>query len=296
MHDGALAAARRAQEGDDLALQHFEVDVLQHLDALLVAEADALQPHMAYSPRHLDGAPGLLHWRRRVYYLEESLSRGYGPDEAVDHHARLPDRHRQHLHVEQELRQLSRTQVAVDRPVAPVPEDQPHGDEEGKGQGLHHHGLRPEYPDHGARNVRILCLEPPLLVLLGGEGLDHAHPSEVLLKHGAQLGHVLHGGPPQAPQPDSQLCGNDGPDGDKAYSQQPKLPVQSYHDESRAYYEEDEVGAPYDAADNEHPHSFDVGNGPGHEVAGVLPVVEAEAEALDAVVKGVAKIVDDGFG
>ena len=47
---------------------------------------------------------------------------------------------------------------------------------------------------------------------------------------------------------------------------------------------------------DEHPNVFDVRNDSGHQVAGMMPVMERETQALSVVVELLSDVVDDALG
>ena len=91
--DRRLAAAGRAEQGDDLARLRLEVDVAEHGADRVVAEGDVVEAHVALDVRQRDGVRLLLDRGLGVEDLEDALAGGAGARELLDDEAEHAHRH-----------------------------------------------------------------------------------------------------------------------------------------------------------------------------------------------------------
>ena len=132
-----------------------------------------------------------------------------------------------------------------------------------------------------------------LLVVGGRERLDHPRAGEILLQRGVQYCELLLRFEPGVAHSQPYHAGNGHGHGQQREAEQSELPVEPHHQDDDHGEEHDEVRRPHDDEVDEHADRLHVGDRLGHQVAGVLAVVEAEAEALDVVVEPVSQVVDD---
>ncbi len=125
--------------------------------------------------------------------LEQARARGGGALGEVEDHAERAHRRDQHVQVQVERGELAERQVRVNHGVAP---DQQHRGEAELGQEAdhrvvlrfqagRHHRLVEHAPDAALKALQLAGL--------AGEGLDDAHPGDVLLGVRGQLGDALLG-------------------------------------------------------------------------------------------------------
>ena len=93
VHDGALAAPGRAQEGDDLARLDLEGDVPEDRGGAVILKGDVVEGNVALDLLQLNGARPLLHRRGGIEHLEDALARGDSPCRDVDEEAHHADGH-----------------------------------------------------------------------------------------------------------------------------------------------------------------------------------------------------------
>ena len=290
---GALAAARRAQESDDFPGGNVEIEVTQDQRVLAVLEAHVLEPHVAGRPPHLDGVAAVLDRRFGVEHLEDARRGRHRPREVVHDHARHAERLGQDLQIEDELRELAKRHAPVDH--AETAEQQHHAERQQEDE-QHERAVErvePHGPVHVVGNGLVVDTELLLLVVGGGERLDHLRTCQVLLQRGVQDRQLLLDLEPGVPHPQPYQAGHAHRHGQQCQADQPQLPVESHHQDDDHDEEHDEVGRAHDDEVDEHPDRLHVGNRLGHQFPGVLPVVEAEAKVLDVVVEPVAQVVDD---
>ena len=185
VNEGGLARARLAYEGNGLSAAEGEIDVVEHVLAVLVvterdvAQFDALLQGMDGSGGggFLDGVYSLedfvyaLHGGHALRYVVGRLGEIFqGLDEAVEDD-----------HVEDEGGSVDAAVVGEDEGAAvPEDEDDEHGAEEfagGMGQGLAQVDL-----DEQPAVLVGAVFEAAGHLVLGGEGLDDAHAAEGFLK------------------------------------------------------------------------------------------------------------------
>ena len=153
--------------------------------------------------------------------------------------------------------------------------------------------MEPHGPVHVVGHGLVVDSELLLLVVGGGERLDHPRAAQVLLQGGVKDCELLLGLEPGVAHPQPYQAGHAHRHGQQRQADQPQLPVQPHHQDDDHDEEHDEVGCAHDDEVYEHADRFHVGDRLGHQVAGVLAVVEAEAQVLDVVVEPIAKVVDD---
>ncbi len=133
-------------------------------------------------------------------------------------------------------------------------------------------------------------LEAARLERLTRKGFDHSHTCQVLLQHGierSQSGlHLLEQGTDgHHKAPDEQQHQRDGRQGDKG---QPPVHQQQQHGAAQDH----DQGV--DKLEESHPgelaHHLHVAGEARHQLAGLSPVVIAEAETLDFIEEGVAHV------
>src|SRR5919109_3404753 len=71
--DGALAAARRPQDGDNFARGGVDGDLLQSWDACVVRKRDLVKAHVSASPTHRFSIGFLDHRRVSIEYLKQAF-------------------------------------------------------------------------------------------------------------------------------------------------------------------------------------------------------------------------------
>ena len=183
--------------------------------------------------------------------------------------------------------------MALDDLAPAEPQDEAQRRHEGELSQGRVESVEPLRLDGVVGHALVLALEPALLVVLGGKGPDHPDARQVLLQDRAELAHLLVRAQPDAPHPQPEYRRLEGRGGQEAHADEAEAPVELQQEHGHAYEQSDEVRSPDDAHVYEHADTLHVGDGAGHQVARVLPVVEAEAHALDVVEKQVAQPVGD---
>ena len=178
---GALAAARRSQEGDDPPRWNVEIEVLKNGSVLAVLEVHLIEPDVAGWPPHRDGVAAVLDRRLGVEHLEDARRGRHRPREVVHDHARHAERLGQDLQIEDELRELAQRHAPVDHPQ---PAKQQHHAERQQEDEQHERAVERVEPHrlvHVVGDGLIVDSELLLLVVGGGERLDHPRAAQVLL-------------------------------------------------------------------------------------------------------------------
>ena len=139
-------------------------------------------------------------------------------------------------------------------------------------------------------------VELRLLVLLGAERLDHPHSGEALLEHGGHAARVSLDLRPHDAEPAADPHGDGRRQGHGAEAQEAELPVGGQEQPGNGPQEHEDVHRVDEPEADEPADALHVGRGPGHHVAGPLPVVEAKAEGLETQEEGVSQIEGHALG
>ncbi len=216
-----------------------------------------------------------------------------GAGERVDHHAELAHRHLQDRHEGEIFGERADRDLAREHLAAADPEQEAHGEEEGVG---HRGGVAHPKVDPAVGECERLLgdrIELGELVGLGGEGADHPDAAEVLLHHPRQYAELFLECQParaQAQPGDHRAPGGERHEAQRDQAERRLAPQQqggADPDQDGAQHEADHAGVD-DRAD-----ALDVEHAAGDQFAGVDPVVEAEAQALQLRVVGHAQVVGD---
>ena len=286
----ALARAGGAHHGHGAARGHVQVDVAQHLGAVVVAERHAAHLDPAAAGRQRLGARGRGQLRLAVQDLEHAVARGHRALGHAQRHAEHAHRAGQHDHVAVEGHEVADGDGAVD---GLAPAHQQDGRQPELGQEADEgvvEGAQPGGDHRLVEHPRDGLVEAVHLARLLREGLDHAHAAHVLLGLGRQLGDalldLLRGGPVQAPvaggRPDDQRHrgqrhrGQDRVHRDHHHG--------GDHDGQQRLHHEDQAVAQEEA------HRLQVHRRARHQLAGLLAVEEAQLQRLQVAVHPVAQV------
>ena len=289
---GALAGARRPEQGDHLPRLDLEAHVRQRLRPGVVADGHAFELDVPPNVRQLAGVP--LRGRRRlgVQHLQNSLAGSGGAahvEYPVDGVAYRP---RDQTDVSQERHDFPGSGSAGEHLASSQPQyeaDRQGGQERERRPP---HGPVPlgavaQVGNRGRALVELRRFEP-----LRAEDLDDPHADDVLLQHRrqpARLGLELRVYFAQ-PLPRQRPCQVQREEGDYNETEAPVRPQDDgrHGDEHRRHREKPQRPECHDALQDRH-----VGRRARHEVARPLPVVEAEAQAQQRVEDVVPQVVAD---
>ena len=180
LRDRGLAGARVADESDGRAGGDVEIDPVEDLVAAAVPEPDMLEADMALDPRQVACSLGVAHLRLLVEHGHDLVQRGRGREERVVELRELLDRVEEVLHVEHEGEQRSEGDVALEIEVAAVAE---HDGERDRGEQVDEREVEAVEDDRLHVRVAIALGDRAEVVharALAGEGVDDAHPGDVL--------------------------------------------------------------------------------------------------------------------
>ena len=301
MYEGALAGAGCAEDGDELAGIDLEADVMDDGGvSLLVAHGDAVELDVPAGAVEGACVRALFDRGLGVDNVEDALTGGVSAGEHVDHEAHHAHGHGHEADVEDEGGEVTGGEAVGGDLSSAEPEDGAgRGGEDECHQGAVEGELLGCVVGEVADGVGTLG-ELPLGVPSRAEDLDDLDAGDVFLEDGGHLaGLCLHSAPRV-----SQLAGHskcapeDG--GHEEHDDYGEPPVDVEHDDGH----EEEGGDHRESADEGGAHEtldgLDVGGGLGHEVAGLLLVVEAEAEVLepgeDVVADVIGGLLGDGLG
>ena len=275
---------------------NLEAHVAQHRRALAllavaerhVLEADRPFPHLEVARIRL-----VTNLRLEVEHLEEAAAAGRGPRHRVDRKRDLAHRHLEDGHEGEEGRQLSDGELLRNHLLAADPQHQTHRDEVREG---HRRGALHEYADapvgDGA-GTRGDGVEPRQLEGLGDEGAHHPNAAEVLLHHPGEHRELLLQRVPQDTEPQPGDRGTDRHQWREAEREAPEQPVDGHEQPRPAADQDQEQDRALEPRAHPQLGAFDVEDAPGHQVAGVHPVVVAEREGLHLGVEVEAHLVGD---
>ena len=108
-----------------------------------------------------------------------------------DEHPRHPQRPDQHEDVEVEREDVADLQVAVEHLVAAVPEDRDHRDRRQEVDERHEPAAQLRRGERTVEHAVGRGLEPPDLLALGAEALDHPDAGQALLHDARDAGELL---------------------------------------------------------------------------------------------------------
>ena len=151
-----------------------------------------------------------------------------------------------------------------------------------------------EHPHGGEVLVQKLVVHRRVagrLVVLAGEGPDHAHPREVLLQHRVQPPERLLDLPEERPDPADEPHEQQRDDGHYGQRDEGELPVEVEEQDRRADEHHDGVGELDDAGAREAADLLHVAGQAGDELARLDPVVVGEGEPLYPLEERVAQVV-----
>ena len=290
--DGRLAGARRTDDAERLARADGERHPAQRLRVAIlgpIGERDVLEAQLAAGQRQRWRRRLVRHVRLLIEHLEQPLAGGGGARERVDHHAELAHRQLQNGHERQELDQAAHRGLAIHHLEPAHQQHQAHGGVVGEG-----HHRRVLHPDADALAGQQQCpprgaVELAHLVILRGEGAHHANPAQVLVHHPGENRHALLQLVPALAQLQPR---HDGAPADHRHEAHRDQRHERIGDEQLVGAEPDqhgEVEGAQQAEGHEHAYALDVEHAARHQIAGVDPVVVAEAEVLQLLVEGQAQ-------
>ena len=134
------------------------------------------------------------------------------------------------------------------------------------------------------------------LPLFGAESLDHPHPRQVFLEDRGHSPGVFLDFPPHSSEPAAH--GHSDVHSRRNGRQAEQAQVPGYGDEQgrHGHKQREYVDGVYETERHEPADALHVGGGPGHQVSGLVPIVEAVAQGLQAGQEVVAKPVRHVLG
>ena len=204
------------------------------------------------------------------------------------------------VEVQEKHRQLAGEQFAADH----LPAAQPQYQSQGEGEVQRHPGavgaLHPLGVVVFGPQFFGLAVVLGALVVFRSESLDYVHSRQIFLQDGDRLAHYFLHVQPLAAEGAHYQGGAQHDGRDENHTDQRQLPVDGEKDGGDGDYADDYVQRPDHPQVDETAHRLYVGGSAGHQVAGVLFVVEGEADVLQFVVKQVAAVkgyfLRQGFG
>ncbi len=169
-----------ADERDGCPGRDVEVDAVQHLRSVAVAEPEVFEADVAVDPAELAGTRAVLHLRLLVHDVHDLVQRGDGGQERVVELRELLDGVEEVRDVEDEREERSHGQLSAGDEVAAVAEDDRSRDgreevDEREVEPVRDHRLLVRLP---VVRVDLLEVAPP--AGLTGERLHDAHAGDVL--------------------------------------------------------------------------------------------------------------------
>ncbi|MDQ0370765.1 hypothetical protein J2S42_007434 [Catenuloplanes indicus] len=287
--DRGLAGPGRADQRDRLTGADVEIEAVQRAGAVRVVEPDVVEPHRT-ADRRVESVRRRLDVRPGVQDLVDAL-RGRGralPQH--DHHAEHAERRLEHQHVRVERHDRAHGGAAVDHHQAAEEQHQ----RQAEPRQVVQHGIPP------AADRRVAHVDPahPVrgrgqrvhLALLGRERLDDPYALDVLVDHGREPGqprldhprHREHRPPHAQPEHTDQRH--------RRHRHARQRHVDGQHQPER---DQRDRALHHDrrAERQVHLHRANVRTGPGHQLAGLHPVVERVRHAHQVRVDDGAEVV-----
>ena len=281
--DRRLPAPGRSHDAGDPPGTNLEAHVPEHRRPLAlfpVAEGHVLEADRPVPDLELARIRPIPDLRLEVEHLEEARAAGRGPRHRVHRPRDLAHRHLEDGHEGEEGSELADRQLLRRHLLAASPQHEAHRDEVREG---HRGGALHEEIDAPVRQAKRAAgdgVEPGHLEALGHEGAHHADAAEVLLHHPGEHRELLLQRDPQDTQPQPGERGADGHEGREAESEAPEQPVDRHEQPRPAPHQDREQDGALDPRAHPQLGALDVEDAPGHQVAGVHPVVVAEREGL----------------
>ena len=294
MGDGRLAAARRTDDADRTAGTHLETDAGNDLPVtglVLVGEAHIVESQHPVPDLKLRRIRFVADGGLEIEDLEQPCARRRGAGEAIDHHSGVAHRHLQDGHESQELRQFPNGDLAADDLEAADPQHQSHGAEVSVG---HHRGVA--HPDADAllgQGQGVVGDTAELVQFMdpGDKGTDDTYALEVLAHDRGEDRKPILQHSPTSPQLEAHDGGAPADEGYEAERQQSEDEIGAEQNIGADTDQQDQQDQAQKRRIDEFSHPFDVEHAAGDEIAGLHPVVEGKAEALQLLVIKQAKLV-----
>ena len=267
----------------------MQVEPVEHRLAAGVAEAHALEAHLAAGRRDLDGVGGVDHLGVGVEDVEDALGAGPGLLPDGEEPGQHPHRRHQLHQVRREGEERSQGELAVQRQPPAEGQHRHLGQRrdglEGGGElGLQAHQPGPRRVEPGGHLGQVVEL-----ALLLTEALHHPHPGDGLVDHAGHLAGALLGVPRGGEDPAPQPQRHDEQQWQGGHDDQREQRRQDHHHHQGD--DEQHHVAEHDRQEGEQPlHQPEVGGGTRDELPGAELVVAGEVEALQPLVDGVAQV------
>ncbi len=287
--EGGLPRTGRSDQGDRGPPGDPEIDAVEDGRSVRIGERDPRQPDLAGSLGKRSGLFGIPDLRSGTQQLGDPRRGGRRSGKFGEEPSRDPERELEGHQVLGEGHEVPEGHLAAHHPT--TSDEQHHRRRQSRDQ-LEERNVGGSETEHVHGASEDAVGRPPQtthhLVLLT-VGLDHPHSRHHFLHHVGQVGQALLNVPRHPQNPAGVEVGQQQEGGDRQRHQQTEHGVESdqhpdHHDEH------DEVGG----ADRQHgedqPHLRQVARGPGHQLAGRHPVVEAEGETLEVFEDTVAKV------
>ena len=291
--DRRLAGAGVSDKRDRRPSRDCEVEPVQNLRPVAVAEAHGLEGDVAFDLRQLERAGQVGHLGLLVEHVDDLVQCGRGREESAVQLRELLHRVEEVLHVEHEGEQRSQRDRALEVEVAAVAEH--HGERDRREQ-VDEREVEPVEDDR--LHVRFAVVlghlaEVARVCLLARERLDDPHPRDVLGERGRHEAEPLAHGRVRAGGALAEDHRRDAHERDHDQRRECQAPVEDEEQDRGAEQSERVLDEARDPVGDELVDRLDVVRQPADDHARTVALVEAEREVLQVVEKAVAQVGQD---
>ena len=291
--DRRLARPRVPDERDGRPGGDVEIEAVQDLRPVAVAEVEALERDVAFDPAELAGTGAVPHLRLLIHHVHDLVESGDGGEERVVELRQLLDGVEEVRDVEDEREERPHRDLSAGGEVAAVAQHD--GGRDGR-QEVDEREVEPVREDGllvRLAVVRIDLLEVAPAARLARERLDDAHAGDVLGERGRDEAEALAHGAVGAGAAHPKDRGRHGHRRDDGQRREREPPVEQEEDDRRADEQERVLDERRDAVRDQLVERVDVVRQPADDHACPVALEVAERQALEMAEEPVAKVGED---
>ncbi len=279
--DRRLAGARVADQGDRGPRRDVEVEVVQDVGELAVAEPDVIELDMALDLRKVKCSGAVDHLGLLVEHAEDAVERGGSGEERVVQLRELLNRVEEVGEVQREREQRSHGHAAVHDERTAEPEHDRRRD-----RGEHVDGREVDAVEHHGLVVRaavalVDTAKRRLARRLARERLHDPHPGDVLGERCGDDPEPFTDTPVRAVRADAEPGRGQGHQREHGQRCKGEAPVEQEEDDRRSNEEECVLDEARDPVRNEQVESLDVVRDPADGRARAIPLVVTQRQVLE---------------
>ena len=295
LRDGRLSCTRLTDECHRRPSGNLEIDVVQYLGQVAVAEADMVETDMTGRARQVDRSRRVHDIRLGFEHLHDLVQRGDGRKEHVVELRELLHRVEEVREVEREREQRPDRHLVVDQQVAAVPQ---HDRGRERREEIDRREVDPVEDDGLVVRLAVTVVDTTETLLVHGlacERLHDAHASDVLGERRGDEADPLSDAPVRTVRTDAEPGGRER---DKRHDRQRRErepPVEDQQDDRGPDEQKRVLDEARDAVGDELVERFDVVRDPADDRAGAVALEKAEREPLQVREQPVAQVGEHAF-